>query len=448
MTTGIMDEEVSHIPTPNQIPAPVHLQQIPGHVLRSGAIEALASQNEDLVARLSVALRRAALLENQIADLEHQQSVLNHHLNIAHDQVLVLQEKDRCLVEKTSAQESAANAILGQMQLLETQYAELYVTSRERVQRLSEKSDTLERENLRYFKYRKNLKRALKVFRQRARRDEEAMHELKNRLSEAVVRIQQMAKEADANQFQLVETYEQTLREAHERLADLERQNLAYAEKAKAFDELLDRSIVIENQLIEKTRAHNEHQATAAAESAQLQLDNSELRTQVKTQLMSLENLKNQVAYLNQVESVSRSEVKQLTDQVETLQLLWQEGQTKQEKLAVKNQAMQKLNQQLSTTINQQRHEIQRLRTQIESQNYSTSERIKEIKGHLQMMGQDRSEVAFIENTPPQQVISRIDTLIAEIQSGFRRQAEPMVEVGSTSSSSEDNLGSGDTAIP
>ena len=49
-----------NIPTPNQIPVPLDLSELPDHILRSGAVEALTNQNEDLMARLSVVLRKTS----------------------------------------------------------------------------------------------------------------------------------------------------------------------------------------------------------------------------------------------------------------------------------------------------------------------------------------------------------------------------------------------------
>lgn len=450
MTSGIMDEiEVANVPTPNQIPTAIDLSQLPAHVLRSGAVEALANQNEDLVARLSVALRRTALLENQIAELENQQSTLAHQLSIAQDQALVLQEKDRRVMEKIQTQDGILREATNQLQLLELQYTELYATSRERQRHLS-----------RHVKYRRKikqgvlgLKRKLNQILIQQKREEETSREMKTRLGEAAARIMQISKDAEANQRQLVENYEKTLKEVRDRVMELERQNSAFADKTKDYEILFDKSVALENQKILSDRRFEEYKAAKEGELQALQTENCELRSLNRNHIMEGEVLKRELAETRAAGAAQHEQIKKLIDQVETLQLLWQDGQTQQEKTQGKNQALQKLNQQLSTTVNQQRHEIQSLKHRLETEALATTERIKEIKGHLQMIGQEG--VAFIETGDRDaeegstQVISRIDTLIAEIQSGFRRQTPESGGMGAeTSSSAVESLGSLGTSNP
>lgn len=451
MTTGIMDElEVSKIPTPNQIPAGIDLSQLPPHVLRSGAVEALANQNEDLIARLSVALRRTALLENQIAELENQQSTLAHQLSIAQDQALVLQEKDRRVAEKFQTQESILREATNQLQLLELQYTELYTTSREKQRQLS-----------RHLKYRKKIKKTALALKRKMnsvltqlRREEETSKELKARLGDSAARIMQISKDAELNQRQLVENYEKALKEVRDRVVELERQNSAFAEKTKDYEALFEKSVALENAKILTERRFTEFKAAKETEIQSLQSENCELRALNRNHILEIETLKRELAEGKSTATSQQDQIKKLIDQVETLQLLWQDGQAQQEKLTTKNQALQKLNQQLSTTVNQQRHEIQGLKHDLETQVLATSERIKEIKGHLQMIGQEG--IGFTEANEPEpparesyQVISKIDTLIAEIQSGFRRQTPEGTEpVAGDSSSSADNLGSLGTSNP
>ncbi len=444
MTTDIMDEvEVSKIPTPNQIPAAIDLSQLPSHVLRSGAVEALANQNEDLVARLSVTLRRTALLENEIAELESRQGTLLHQLSIAQDQSLILQEKDRRVMERIHAQDMIASEANNQLQLLELQYTELYATSREKIRQLA-----------RLTKYRRKVRKAALTLKRQlrhttivCRKEEDTGRDLKLRLGEAATRITQLSKDAEANQRQLVENYERALKTGRDRVSELERQNSAFVDKTKDFEVLFDKNVALENKVVFSERQFSEYKQVREQDFSQVQTENFELRNANKTQLLENETLKRDLSDEKVITERQNDKIKKLIDQVETLQLLWQDGQSQQERLVSKNQALQKLNQQLSTTVNQHRHEIQGLKHQVELHAYATTERIKEIKGHLQMI----EGVGFIETTSEGHtspaMISKIDGLIAEIQSGFKRQIPAETE-GSTSSSSEESRGNFGTSNP
>ena len=65
-----MDQDVNRIPIPSEIPMAIDTSLIPKEVLRTGAVESLISQNEDLMARIKVLIRRQSSLENQLADSE------------------------------------------------------------------------------------------------------------------------------------------------------------------------------------------------------------------------------------------------------------------------------------------------------------------------------------------------------------------------------------------
>ncbi|MGE3386284.1 MAG: hypothetical protein AB7K41_06120 [Bdellovibrionales bacterium] len=462
MTTGIMDEiEVQNIPVPSQIPTRLDLTQLPPQILRSGAVEALANQNEDLMARLGVAMRRAALLENRISELEQTQQALQHKVSLAQDEALVLQQKDRVLVERYSEHENNAREARDQLQLLETQFAELYVTSKDRTRVLTEQIENLGTRLERFLRYRRRIVKAarqtklkLQNLQIRWHREEETSRELKNRLGEAATRIQNMAKQANQNQKQLVENYESSLKELRDQTQKLENENRAYAQKTDDYQALFEKTVAFENRLIHEQRQFSEYRQNSEKELALLQIEISDLRTQHKTSLIEVENLQKNYADVVAERQTLKEQNTKFIDQVETLQLLWQDSQTQIEKTNNKNAALQSLNQQLSTNLQQQRHEIAQLKAQLEAQSVSTSERMKEIKGQLQMMGRS-AQLNFIEGDPatgsPEEatssrVLSKIDTLIAEIQSGFKRQ----LPAGASEfvSSSADKRGNGETSAP
>lgn len=457
MTTGIMDEiEVQQIPTPNQIPSRLDLTQLPAQVLRSAAVEALANQNEDLMARLNVAMKRSAQLENHISELQQERFELEHQLNSARDAALVLQEKDRRFSEVYGKFEAETQSSREQLQLLETQFSELFVTSQEQKRNSQEKIEKLSKEIQRYQRYHRRIQKAtaklkVRIETQSARlqQEEGQVRELRQHLAEAATRIQHLAKLNDQNQKQLVESYEKDLKDLRDQVSKLERENRAFSEKTQDYEALFEKSVALENRLIQEQRQFAEFRQCREKEIATLQVEVSDLRTQNKSNLIEIENLQCQFAEVSAESLTLKEKEARTTDQIETLQMLWQDSQTQIEKINVKNSALQNLNQQLSSTIQQQRHEINQLKGQIEAQNLNTTERIKEIKGQLQIMNKN-SSLSFIEEQTPERVISRIDTLIAEIQSGYQRQTPSPVEGVSfeLKSSSIDNRGSGSTSAP
>ncbi|MGE0764816.1 MAG: hypothetical protein AB7N80_16200, partial [Bdellovibrionales bacterium] len=326
---------------------------------------------------------------------------------------------------------------------------------------LTEQIENLGTRLERFLRYRRRIVKAarqtklkLQNLQIRWHREEETSRELKNRLGEAATRIQNMAKQANQNQKQLVENYESSLKELRDQTQKLENENRAYAQKTDDYQALFEKTVAFENRLIHEQRQFSEYRQNSEKELALLQIEISDLRTQHKTSLIEVENLQKNYADVVAERQTLKEQNTKFIDQVETLQLLWQDSQTQIEKTNNKNAALQSLNQQLSTNLQQQRHEIAQLKAQLEAQSVSTSERMKEIKGQLQMMGRS-AQLNFIEGDPatgsPEEatssrVLSKIDTLIAEIQSGFKRQ----LPAGASEfvSSSADKRGNGETSAP
>src|SRR6185437_9717415 len=70
------DDVVRQIPLPNQMPKGLEFSEIPASILKTATMETLLSQNEDLMARLSVALRKGNALEDQMSEIQAENGAL------------------------------------------------------------------------------------------------------------------------------------------------------------------------------------------------------------------------------------------------------------------------------------------------------------------------------------------------------------------------------------
>lgn len=100
--TQLDSVDVSHIPLPNQEPPRPSLSQFDYNVLQSQAVSELVSQNEDLMARLTVNLKRNSDLEGKLATEIHKLKDSDRKQQLLSDQILILKEKNRILSEKQS----------------------------------------------------------------------------------------------------------------------------------------------------------------------------------------------------------------------------------------------------------------------------------------------------------------------------------------------------------
>ena len=100
--------EVKNIPVPSDMPEPIKHGDFSAGVKRSSAVEALIQQNDDLMSRLSVSLRRIADLEERVQTQALENGKYKSRYENLKDQVLVLKEKAKILTERKGAEESEA----------------------------------------------------------------------------------------------------------------------------------------------------------------------------------------------------------------------------------------------------------------------------------------------------------------------------------------------------
>ncbi len=425
------------VPLPNQVPSPVDLSVVPEHILRSGAVESLIQQNEDLMARLAVALRRNSLLEERVSEVEQSLKAFKHRYDVMQDQVLVLREKDQVLLSRTQkAQEESAEARQALTQL-ETRYAELYTSSKDRQSQLMENLEALARRVSRHIHHRRRLYRVALSLRHEIRdlknrlenldeqlvQEKTAHHELKDKLGQAAEHIQNQAKEAESNQRQLVSSYEDQLKALRESLKEAQAKCLVADEKLAEMGEVYEANVDLQNERVTLLRSLSEIKQQREEELQQMQQQLSEFRREAKAKTLELERLRLERDEARELAQLEKQEKHHLSEQVESLQCLWDENQREISAQREKIASLQKLNQQISTHLNDQRRELKELREQAETAEFQARQKLQVLKSQLQQIwAQPPTPLNLSPQSAPDEEklepewMTKVDSLIAEIQ--------------------------------
>lgn len=423
MNSSLKDDiEVQNVPVPSQIPKPVDLSGLPSHILRSSAIETLTRQNEELLARLSVAIRRLAQTEELLNQAQQRQTVIEHKLRVSQDEALILKEKDTLFANRTRDLEDQCDTLRDQLSQMESQYAELYSTSRERSASFTSSISQLGRRLTRYQKYRSKIQKITaqmqsyqSTLTHKLTEQEAITREVQRKLGAAADRLQFIAKENEKNQKQLIESYEAQLTEKQDRLIQLTKEAELLAERVQTLENEHQMRLEAENQLIAERRQRELIQERLQNKQNQFDIQMAEIRAELKSSTIENHRLSQDLEKSQNTLSQLNNENASLKEQVETLQLLWQDQQKLIEKETVKTAALQKLNQDLSSSVNSQRREIAQLQRQIEEQQLMTQKKIQMAQTEISLIGQSQDH-------SPTRELGRVDTLLAEIQSGFNRQ--------------------------
>lgn len=352
-------EEVSAIPTPDQIPVAAKDSsiQIPLEIQESATFEALISQNDDLIARLKVTLRRLALTENENRRLKQVlQTLENKNLHLG-DNEKIWQEKE----DRWRKKEKQLENILRDFQTKLPEYENLH-----------EKLD-------RYKKYHERIKTQVKPF----------VHQLKTYADSLMAEIQKLnaeiaAKDASLQQHKadraslqsdferqqrqveqrmelLVQHYENRLDMARQECNEMQANLLKLEQKCQTFDEVRSREDELTNVIIALRRAKEEQFQNQTERENDLRNELGRTKAQLIQAQESQQNLTAKNLGLESLQQKTHSQMHQLEEQLASLRFMWTAKSNELEQSRAQNLALEKLNSELS-------RQLQDLRRQTENQ--------------------------------------------------------------------------------
>ena len=350
-------QTVSAVPLPNEIPARADLSHLPREILKSSTVENLISQNEDLMARLKVSLRRLSLLETENQKLREESSKVRLEQSSSADQILVWKEKDNFLKQKIRQLERDKE--------IQT----------EKSRALQERAKNVAANLTRYEKYHDRIKNQVKPYiaqlKEYSRTQDMKLHELEQHLShkEAQLRdVRHQIIEVTKNSKYQVETsekkakemihfYEEQMQSMSKELKMLHQAQEELEVKALKLHTSLERQDILENELVTLRRSKEDLKDRLEQDIQRLQERQSELIRQ--NQKLGVEHADLQIRVTEDQELQERleRENRQYFEQLESLRYMWNAKNEENEKLKVAAAALERLNLELSQKLNELRKE-------------------------------------------------------------------------------------------
>lgn len=360
-STQELEARVKSIALPNQLPKGMDFSEIPVTAFKSSTLETLISQNEDLMARLSVALRKTSEQEERLSNFERESLTMRTRFETLKEQYLVLQEKDRLSSARTTNLHDDNISLKVQISKLEKKYTDIFLQAQAMQRRLTH----LERYRARVKKASQGLRMQLKETKFLRTQVQEGRHQ----------------------NAQLVQSFETKLLEARKQVENLR-------DKAAERDHLFEERTQFQNRLVYEQRQNLAYREDMEERLKRLAEENSQMRLEVKEVLIDreaktqeLETLRTEVPNLQLNQS-------QLNEQVESLQALWSHKQLELEAIIEKNQSLQKLNQNISITLNQQRKELSQANEALNQERYQSEQKIKMLELDIKLLRENLKEEA------------------------------------------------------
>jgi chromosome segregation ATPase len=385
-------EAVRHVPLPNEIPAPARIDHLPQELLKSQAIENLIQQNEDLMSRLTVQVRKTARLESALQEADAGRKDFEAKIQSLKDQLLVFRRKEQLFENRTHGLQDRLDEL--EREVAFKTYA---LEQKDRLfDEVKEERNSLQARSERLRRYRDKLRRIgpqLRTrYRERARQlamELDLRRSLQERIEDLTRRIQQMNQEHHASLDRL--------RVAH---AEVSRENAQLQVHQAERRRLEDLVIEHENRILAQERAFLDRQQDYDQEIHGLQRELSLSRQDNKNKIVEIETLQRELHHRKHELQESRDQWKKSCDQVEALQALWNESLHKLERQDSQVASLQKLNQHLSLELHARQSSV------TSAEDRSAIREIAESRSASQESATD-------------EVFARIEGLIVDIQAGY-----------------------------
>jgi predicted nucleic acid-binding Zn-ribbon protein len=396
-----LNEVALSVPLPLDIPPPPNLSSLPAHILHSGTVETLIGQSEDLMARLKVNIRRNSILEQQIMEQDRLHARLKYEHASLVAQYQVLEEKSEMIREKAQTFDIQTEELREQIILLEARVEAAEERSHELRAGLAFENAYRRRIRSWVRPYINEVKARLNEFstrvsfldRQLATR-EAVIGDLRERLavSEKINQTQTVTNNQD--QALLIQTYESRIRFAEIEMSKARTESALLRDKAAGLDDAISARANAENKIVSLERRNQEIEQTLTEELKAIQSQLTEFRVEAKelaAEVMTATSERDR-AKASEVEAIS--ELQRARDQFESLQAVWAEAQKKFEASRLQQESLNKLNQELSRQM-----KIERKAREITPEAVAPAPQL-EVSSHR---------------------IQKIDSLLAELESGFSK---------------------------
>lgn len=403
--------------------------------VKSRTVQTLLSQNQDLMARLTVALKRNIELEQKIESQEEIYHSLTSQYDILKDQAAVNDEKNKHL-------EFENQRLYEQSSSIEKRFAELYSAYQDKVNYIQKISYRLHR----FIQYRKkirgyvrpmitklkaeivNLKNQILVLNEQGLKQLEYINELKHNYSSAINRIQTITAQNEKTQMDMTMYHETRYQEISRELSalklesealqlqntDLKKSVEAYAENEAS---LSNKSIFFERKY---TDLKNEFEQVSQEFIQQKTADNTRL-TNLEIQLRDITS---QYAKTSEQKSIYENESRQLNDQLQSIQLIYQDSIEKIEDLKRKNTAQDQINKELSQSLLESRKKAENLEEKLLTAEEEFKRKLQAFQVRFNKAPSESLSIAQAARMNEQSqagqkdLLNKIQNLLSEIQTG------------------------------
>ncbi|MFP5519626.1 MAG: hypothetical protein ACLGGX_06960 [Bdellovibrionia bacterium] len=353
------DFQLSKVSLPDQVPTELKAKELPQELLKSSTVENLISQNQDLMNRLSVALRRLSGLENENQKISEENRKTQLQFQGLREQIQVFSEIESKWKMK--------------VEILETEKA----LATEKLSAYARRIESLNSATQRHQKYQEKIKTQVKPYiaqlkefsnslqTQNMQLENQVCHQqaiisdIRKQIIEVTKNSQLQIENENKKQAELIEFYESQIKELTESNQSLKETAADVEIKTLRLKKALERQDYLENEVVALSRSKEDLKSRLDYELQNLQQKLSDVSRQ--NQRLGIEHSDLQVRVVEieaEKQSLSR-ENQNLKEQLESIRYMWSAKNEENAKLRASLEALEKLNVDLSARLNEVRNKGQ-----------------------------------------------------------------------------------------
>ncbi len=353
---------LTDIPLPNAVPPPPQLRDVPARIMHSATVETLIDHADDLSSRLKVHIRRNGQLEGQIIELDEKLIESEMFRKTLISQIEILREKDKAVADKQSAIEQKLQRSNEELDLSRLESQELGIRNRE-----------LQISNTRAWAYRRRVKRwvkpgflsreqAVKALESKALAlDAEVLRlsglvtNLREELSFQKTESDRRNMTAERDRSRLVEQYEKRVSQTEGDNARLSNELARAVERVSVLDHATHESARANNERVFFERRAEELEVRLKTETERLRGSLDDMAAECAALRASVELARKLREEADQARQSSEEMRTRSEAQLKSLRDIWQESSVRLQMLESQNEALEKINGELSRRLTDNR---------------------------------------------------------------------------------------------
>lgn len=346
---------LSKIALPDELPRPVNGEKIPAEVLRSTTVENLLSQNQDLMNRLSVSLRRLTSLENENQRVVEDNRKTQLQFKGLKDQITVFSEKEKLWKNRLDILETEKSVALEKLRALEARAQELQAKS-QRYEKYHEKVRTQVKPYIAELKeFSRQLEERNVSLESEIAHKEALLSDLRSQIIEVTRSSRQQLEIESQKHRELASFYEEQFERQQSEISRLQEISQENELKGVKLQRALERLDHLENQTVELTRSKEELKARLENEIADQATKQQELNRQNQRLGIEHADLQIRVLELEGEKQTLNQENFNLKEQLSSLRYMWTSKNEEAEKLKSALNSLERINVDLATKVNSMR---------------------------------------------------------------------------------------------